>query len=316
MMNSNIGAFQLRFNVRGMVCFVDDDENYLQAMMAAYRGARKALTFRIPADAGARLVADNKRLVEMEAELACIFAEENQPARIRRIYAWLMDTSRQDCIEVCFCDYAVPALDGAKLLSTIPRSRIRRVLLAAMADSQDAVLSLNAGHIDAYLPKSDPNFAKQIQTYSEHGPILQVDGIWRELVPELANLLGMPEVRASLWGHLMALDVAEHILVPTPMGFLCRTSTGKGLWVQLEIRETQVGAVEILRDEGWSQEDLLPIMSGQKTACLEVLPSLGASRCQREELAEIKVVHQAPWLGLAVFELPESVSASERKAVS
>lgn len=309
MKKSGNSLFQLRFNVRGMVCFVDDDENYLKAMQSAYKGDRPATTFRIPAEAAKRLVDDNTRLVDMERELACIFAEESLAQRIRRLYAWLMDTRRHDCIEVCFCDYAMPALSGTKLLSKIPRSRVRRVLLTGMADSQEAVLAMNAGHIDAFLPKNDPHLARQIQTYANHGPILQVDGLWRELPSDVRLLIEQPAVSAKLWAYLEALDVDEHIMLPMPLGFLCRTKSGKGLWVQLEVLETQAGAVEILRDQGFSNGDVLPILQGQKTACLEVLPALHASTEELQKWSDIHLINHEPWLGLAVFELPIPVAA-------
>lgn len=307
MKNSNNGVFRLRYNVRGVVCFVDDDENYLKAMVATYKGDRVATTFRIPEEASQRLIEDNRRLVDLERELACLFAEESLATRIRRVYAWLMDTSRHDCVEVCFCDYSMPSTTGTKLLSTISRSRIRRVLLTGMVDSQDAVRAMNAGHIDFYLPKNAPNLAEQIRTYSDHGPMLQVDGLWSGLIPEVKRLIEQPDICDRLWEHLKALEVDEHILLPMPLGFLCRTKTGKGLWVQLEVLETQVGAVEILREQGLSAAEVLPILQGQKAACLEVLPALRACVEALATWSEVQVINEDPWLGLAVFELPDPI---------
>ncbi len=122
-------------------------------------------------------------------------------------------------------------------------------------------------------------------------------------------LIEQPAVSAKLWAYLEALDVDEHIMLPMPLGFLCRTKSGKGLWVQLEVLETQAGAVEILRDQGFSTGDVLPILHGQKTACLEVLPALHASTEELQKWSDIHLINHEPWLGLAVFELPRPVAA-------
>lgn len=303
-MNSNIGSFQLRFNIRGMACFVEADEFRLERMLAAYHGKREAIAFRNSSDAAQRLIADNNRLVALEGELARIFAEESHPVRIRQMYAWLMDAHRNDCIEVCFCDHAMSVASGANLLTVIPRSRIRRVVFADRFDAQDALNVINSGQADACLSINDPNMAKLVQTYSDYGPILQVDGLWRELTPELNQLLMKPDLLACLGQHLETLDVDEHILLPVPLGLLCRTKAGKGIWIQLEVKETQIGAVEILREEGFSTAELTPLLQGEKAACLEVLPALRASGAAVSSWADIIVVNVEPWMGMAVFELP------------
>jgi hypothetical protein len=310
MKNSNISDFCLRFNIRGMVCFVVADEPRLQRMLEAYHGERKAIVFGESSDAVQRLIADNNRLVALEGELASIFAEESYPVRIRRLYTWLMAAHWHDCVEVCFCDHAMLEPSGANLLSVIPRSRIRRVIITDGADAQDVLNMINSGHIDAYLSIDDTNLAKQIRTYSDYGPILQVDGIWREVAPELNQLLASPELRAKLGHFLDALDVDEHILLSTPCGLLCRTKAGKGIWVQLEVKETQIGAVEILREQGLSTADLTPILQGEKAACLEVLPALHASDEAVATWADITVLNAEPWLGMAVFDLPRLNSGS------
>ena len=304
MMISNISDFRLRFNIRGLVCFVSADEHRLQRMLAAYHGARKVIVFRDASDAEPRLMADNNRLVTLEGELASIFAEESYPVRIRRLYTWLMAPQWHDCIEVCFCDHAMSTPSGANLLSVIPRSRIRRVVISDGADAQAALNVISSGHVDAYQSIVDTNLAKQIQIYSDYGPILQVDGLWREVNPELNQLLATPELRAKLWQILDALDVDEHILLPTPLGFLCRTKSGNGIWIQLEVKETQIGAVEILREQGLSTANLTPMLQGEKTACLEVLPALHASDEAVATWANIMVLNADPWMGMAVFELP------------
>jgi len=305
MKHTNCGTFHLLLNVRGLVCFVDDDTDYLQAMEQAYRGARPAISYCRPAEAATRLAMDNERLVEQERALAQIFAGDDITARIRQLFAWLMDTRRHEFVEVCFSDDAMPDEVGTQLLAKIPRSRIRRVLLTGVADLADAVQALNSGQIDAFLPKSDPQLMAKIRTYADYGPILQVDFLWRELSQVVRNLFEQADFRSALWAKLRSLGVEEHILLPMPLGLLCRTAAGKGLWIQFEDRETQLGAAEILRGLGWSEGDLAPIVHGEMTACLEVLPAL---RGVEVDLgwADITVINSEPWLGMAVFELPEN----------
>lgn len=305
MMNSSIGSFQLRLDVRGMVCFVAAGEEQHRRMLAAYKGQRKAIGFRNGYDAAQRMIMDNKRLVAMEDELACMFSEESIPVRIRQLYAWLMNMKREDCVEVCFCDATMLAPSGDNLLSVIPRSRIRRVGLLDRVGALDAIGMVSSGWVDACLAVNDPSFSKMLQTYSDYGPMLQVDGLWRELPAETLHLLTQPGLLDCVGRQLELLDVDEHILLPVPLGLLCRTKAGKGIWIQLELKETQIGAVEILREEGLSTVELTPILQGEKAACIEVLPALRASAEAIATWADITIVNVEPWVGMAVFELPD-----------
>lgn len=293
---------------KGTVCFVDDEENYLESMKLFFSSKFPVITFLSPLQAAVRLREDNQYLIEEERLLAEVTSTEEPPLLFKRALIWLAENERHNIVETCFSDYDMPAMTGAKLLGQLENPRIRRVLLTGQADARDAVAAFNAGAIDAYLPKQSTEMLKTATLQAEKGAKRELDVIWRTMDDDLRSALAEQSTVEAVSHKLDSIGAEEYILLPKPAGFLCRCFDDTFKWAQLETHTSQVGAVEILRDEGVTQDVLETLISGQQAAGIELSQAFeGLAPEQSYPYSSIDVVRSDPWIGMAVFDLPASI---------
>lgn len=297
----------LKISTLGQSCFVDDDPEFLAFVkaIAGHFARHEVVTFEKPSEALERLVADNRKLLERERQLNAIFVDENETRRLRQAIEWLFDESRHRVVETVFCDDQMPEMDCAAIMAGIKPSRMRRIMLTGGTEIERAIHAFNDGMIDTYLSKKTQDLPKILALLAERGPHVAMDFLWRDLDPVVKETLFDKRVHEAIEAIFQRHRVIEHVLIPRPAGFLCRTEDERCLWVQIETHETQLGAVEILRESGWAKADLEDLISGKKAACLEVLPCLTkALEFGHYEVSDLHVVHADPWLAVSVFTVP------------
>lgn len=295
----------LKIRTVGQVCFVDEDIAFLESMAQSYVGRHVVVTFSSPLKALERLLADNKLLVDRELILERIFTEENVALRFSQAIHWLFDDARHQVIETIFAYGGMQQMPGGELFRRLRPSRMRRILLTESTAVEDAVQAFNQGAIDIFVPKSAIDLPRVTSLLSERGPRVALDLLWRNLDPQINEALFRADVHAQIEQLMQSQLVTEYLLLPSPAGFVCRTVDNRCLWFQLETHETQVGAVEILREVGWDQAHLEDVISGEMAACLEALPyTNGPGGAPEYKLAPLVTLVDEPWLGLAIFDLP------------
>lgn len=294
----------LKLSTIGKACIVERDAEFLQEVQSAGLEGKSLVMFKSPEDAMQRLLEDNAKLRAHERLLDQIFNDENVARRLRSIVEWLQDDSRHQIIDIVFCAFSLPIMNGARLLGEIRPSRMRRVLLASDEERGDAIKALNAGAVDAYVDKGGPDPMGEMAMQISRGPRVAYEMLWRGLDYDLGQMLFLPGVHSAISKVMDEHGVVEHVLVPSPWGFIARTNEEGYLWMQLETHESQIGAVEILRDEGWLQDALEDFIAGDKAACIEARSLQGFSDAS-PEFPTTTMINMSldPWLGLSIFQV-------------
>lgn len=298
----------IKISTIGMVCFIDDNKEFVEMLSMSYQGPHAVVAYTDPHEALARLKSDNTKLREREKLINSIFTEENIAHRFRMAIDWLFDEKRHDVIEVVFCDSKMPTMSGFDLLRQIRPSRMRRVLLTGESDAATPIMAFNDGVIDTYLAKSNlAEMMPAIQMLSERGPRVAIDYLWRDLDETINQALYEVSVQERIEKIMAAQLVEEHILIPDPAGLLCRTKDGRCIWLQLETHNSLTGVVEILREEGWEQSRLEPIIAEEMTACVEARQyAMQNGAHEGFQVAELHPICAEPWLAVAAFDLPSN----------
>lgn len=296
----------IQINTIGQVCFIGDSQEFVEMMRWDYSGPHSVVTFTDPLDALARRRQDNRKLIQRDKNINDFFTEESVTRRFELAIDWLFDDARHDTVEIVFCDCSMPRMTGVELLRQIRTSRMRRILLTGISELEVPISAFNEGVIDTYIPKTaGPELLEAVNLLGKRGSRVAMDYLWRDLDPDINQALYDPAVIADVERILDAQLVVEHILLPNPAGFLCRTKDERCVWLQIETEDSLRGVVEILREEGWEQADVEPIISGQMTACVDAKQYAAVNGGHEHfQMAELHQLHGEKWLAVAAFDLP------------
>ena len=149
------------------VVFVDDNDNYLDALRRFFPDTSTNLFFARPQTALAFIRQHaRENSLEFAPASACVsetgFERYVETSAERDILA---RASRFAEVAAVVVDFDMPGMNGVDFLSSISNLRCAKVLLTGVADETVAVKAFNAGIVDLYLRKSDGESANRLVNF-------------------------------------------------------------------------------------------------------------------------------------------------------
>lgn len=139
------------------------------------------------------------------------------------------DPERCRLVSAIVADYDMPGLDGIAFFKALGDTEAERILLTGKADERVAVTAFNAGLIDRFLLKQDPDVRAKLRRAvrdAETACFARRTWLMQGMLAAAGSFLADPavsEFMASL-GH--GAGHVEHYLVTDPPGLLCRDAAG------------------------------------------------------------------------------------------
>ena len=148
-------------------------------------------------------------------------------------------------VSVVVVDFDMPVMDGLEFCRRIRDPRIRKVLFTGVADEKVAVQAFNAGIIDRFIIKSQPDAVEAVRR-----AVIELQQHYFEAISETLRATLMldpppfltdPAV-AGLFAELRREKrLVEYYLVAGPGGFLCLTDDGE-LYRLVVLSEAELAA--------------------------------------------------------------------------
>ncbi|MCK0537434.1 response regulator [Alcanivorax quisquiliarum] len=134
-------------------------------------------------------------------------------------------------VSVVVVDYDMPEMTGLEFCQRVRNHRVKKILLTGVADEKVAVEAFNAGIIDHFMMKSDPQITTRINRtiadlqrryFSEISSLIQ-----STLALEAPDFLYDSEFIRYFFELVDARNIAEYYYVEDPSGFLMVSETGQ-----------------------------------------------------------------------------------------
>lgn len=142
----------------------------------------------------------------------------------------ISNTERFQEVSVVVVDFDMPAIDGLEFCRRITNPRIRKILFTGVADEKIAVQAFNAGIIDRFIIKSQPDAVSAVRK-----AVLELQQRYFEAISETLRATLMlnppPFLTDPAFERLFAnlrerRKLVEYYLVANPGGFLTLTDQG------------------------------------------------------------------------------------------
>ncbi|WCM24094.1 response regulator [Paraburkholderia bryophila] len=146
------------------VVFVDDNDSYLDALRRFFPDTSTNLFFSRPQTALA-FIRQHARENSLEFASASACLSETGIERLVETSAerdLLARGARFAEVAAVVVDYDMPGMSGVEFLASISHLRCAKVLLTGVADETVAVKAFNAGIVDLYLRKTEPDSANRL----------------------------------------------------------------------------------------------------------------------------------------------------------
>lgn len=157
----------------------------------------------------------------------------------------ISNTERFREVSVVVVDFDMPVMDGLELCRRITNPRIRKVLFTGVADEKIAVQAFNAGIIDRFIIKSQPDAVEAVRS-----AVLELQQRYFEAISETLRatlMLNPPPFLTDpaverLFSELRGEHkLVEYYLVANPGGFLSLTDEGE-LYRLVVLSEAELAA--------------------------------------------------------------------------
>ncbi|MBN8828966.1 MAG: response regulator [Sphingobacteriia bacterium] len=152
------------FSIPTNIVIVDDDEEFLEALLSALPDNRNHYTvFSDPLKAIDYLI-NNKEisLLDIKGYLNKYNDEKAVYLDQEEVFERLSNPDRFSNISMLVIDYQMKTLNGLELLKKIKNKNLKKVLLTGVADEVIANKAFNEGLIDNYIKKQDTDGLKKL----------------------------------------------------------------------------------------------------------------------------------------------------------
>lgn len=229
------------------ICFVDDNESFLQSLDLELPGNWACRTFTDPERALAYL----QEPIPLPPLMDRCFSLQRQAGDtiihldISLIEQEISHVDRFRRNAVLVVDYAMPSLDGLTFCQALDDPYIRRAMLTGVADEKLAVEAFNAGLIHRFIPKQ---CAEPIKTVHRFVTEL-LHEYFNQYTARLKSTLAIDpppflvDDRIAAYVHALMADhsLVEYYLVDDPPGLIMLKSSGE-IWRLAILDEAQVRA--------------------------------------------------------------------------
>lgn len=274
----------------GSLIFLDDDIDYLEMLGMVVPGFLQVELFSRPTAFLARMKEEPARW-ESDAGLHLHMLERWRQGH--RLLALVLDywgsaPSRYQLAQTCVVDFAMPGLNGLKVLEALVDWPGSRILLTGQADEQIAIHAFNNGLIDQFIPKQTADIAARLMTTLiklARTPHPRLNTVWRTaLQSHHQALLEEPSVTEALLSRARERWV-EYVVLGDPFGMLGLNAEGGCEWLQLEPVAGLGDVAELARTAGLGFDVVRAIQSGTLLPAVELHQHLGLSGPVRTEPA-------------------------------
>lgn len=264
----------------GSVALLDDDPDFVEMLAASLPKGWKVDTFLSPNSCLNHL---QQQPPKWEADF---WAQQELVAQWRTgmpllpliLKYWASHPARTELTKVLVLDYLMPGRDGLDTLRDLADWPGHRVLLTGAFDETLAVDAFNAGLIDQFIVKQQPQLRDTLVGVVESllaRPNPRHHQIWSAtLAPPQLVLLQQREVADELCTFLRRTFV-EWVVLGEPFGALGLDARGAVQWLQLEPGRNLKDLAELAREAGADAGAVAAIRAGRMLTNLELRRNLG-----------------------------------------
>lgn len=240
------------------VVFVDDSKDFLLNFSLQFD---PSLAFQLCSSAvdalqfikSRRVSRLNQRCFTQNEHLAgCPTTSHTINLDLAAIHSEVYEPERFSEVSVVVVDYTMPGMDGLAFCEALKQSPIKKVLLTGQADAQTAIDAFNAGIIDRFLLKSDPDVlakvnhtiaALQLQYFQE-----MTNMTARILAIDEANFLRDPALCRLFQDICKQYDIVEYYLTENTGTFLLLSSKGSIHWLVVNSEQDMQVYLDLAQD--------------------------------------------------------------------
>ena len=150
---------------------------------------------------------------------------------LNQIEQEIANAERFSEVSVVVADFDMPAMDGLEFCKRIRDPRVRKILFTGVADEKIAVQAFNAGIIDRFIIKSQPDAVAAVEaavTELQHRYFEAISEALRATIMlDPPPFLTDPAVEGLLAELRTRRKLVEYYLVANPGGFLMLTDGGE-----------------------------------------------------------------------------------------
>lgn len=194
------------------------------------------------------------------------------------LHYWGSSPSRYRLAQTCVVDYAMPGINGLKVLETLVDWPGSRILLTGQADEQIAIHAFNNGLIDQFIPKQTADIAGRLMTTLiklARRAHPRLNTVWRTAMqPQHQALLETPLVTEALLARARERWI-EYVVLDEPFGMLGLDAEGTCEWLQLEPVSGLKDVADLARSAGLGFDTVRAIQDGQVLPAVELHQQLG-----------------------------------------
>lgn len=217
-----------------------DAQDALQALQAACRGGNKLLPFRVGYDE--QTLSSERRTIALD---------------IDHIYRLVMNPHRFLESAVIVVDYAMPQMNGVEFCHALKDLPCKKILFTGEADEMVAVEAFNAGVIDRYLKKSDPQVLERLAreiAVLERQYFVEKSETLRDLLGRHSfSFISDPAFSRLIDELSQANKFVEYYLFSNPAGILFVNAAGKMKLMVVETQSGMISHLEAAQDYGAPQ---------------------------------------------------------------
>lgn len=302
------------YRTRSSVAFVDDSKDFVDTVFGLMPENYFGTFHTDPSSFEEVLVASAPLLRQEQQTLFQVAEAQNEGlyGALSPLLRFLALPTRFEIVGVAFSDFVMPVITGDVLLGRNREPGLQCVLVTGVADNVVAVQAFNDRQIDAFVPKHSPNIYEDLfallrshleQSAATRGQVLACTITVRRL-----ELLSTPSIKARLQALLDSLDAVEHVLLGKPFGLVVLTAGLRLLWVQLDDEDTLLEQLRSMDELDDGQIDFDRAKAAQAIVARSGVVSYELPLELTGVIASLSPVQplsEAPFLGAAVFELPQ-----------
>lgn len=274
-------AFHLSlFHRSGGVLFLDDDPDYLETLGMVMPGHLQVELYLRPVSFLERMRSETARW-EADTALHLHMIERwrhGQHLLPQVLRYWAGNPARYQLAQTCVVDYAMPGMDGLKVLGHLVDWPGARILLTGQADEQIAIQAFNGGLIDQFIPKQIPDITGRLLGHLAKlsgTPHPRLNALWRAVLqPAQQSVLQVPSVARALQ-RMAQSGWVEYVVLGEPFGLLGLDAQGRCHWLQLEQPSSLGDLAELAGTAGLGSDLVKAVRAGQQLPAVELHQQLG-----------------------------------------
>lgn len=274
-------AFHLPlFHRTGSIVFLDDDLDYLDMLGMVLPAHLQVELYMRPSTFLERMREEPARWESDAAHHLQMIERWRQGHHLlpQVLRYWANNPARYQLVQICVVDYAMPGMDGLRVLNTLLDWPGSRILLTGQADEQVAIQAFNGGLIDQFIPKQAPDIAGRLMASLvklAKTPHPRLNTLWRAVLqPAQQSMLQVPSVTSALQ-QLTQKHWIEYVVLGEPFGVLGLDTEGGCQWLQLEPSGALDEPAELAGTAGLGPEVVRAVQRGQLLPAVELHQQLG-----------------------------------------